>query len=88
MSIDLLDNDQGVIFYRISGGERFKVLFAGNNQVCLDWVRLPCDTFFEIYSGQGRAERSCRVAKEYLEKKALSMGQKKVCKPSNLRIVK
>jgi len=88
MAIDLLDNDQGVIFYHVSAGEKLKVLFAGNNQVCLDWARLPRDTFFEIYSKKGRAERSCRVAEKYLAEKAFSMGQKKVRNPLNLKVVK
>lgn len=86
MVLDLLDNDQGVIFYRFPDGCKHKVLFAGNDSA-LDWATWPCDKFFNKYCQGMRADETCLKAEEYIAKKALSMERKKVRRPLNMRII-
>ena len=85
---DLTGELQGVKFYWKQGnGETYKVLFAGNGDVCLDWAGLPHDGFFNKYSRKGRAARSCGYAEYYIAEKALSMRRKKERKPIRLKMV-
>lgn len=86
MVLDLLDNDQGVIFYRFPGGVKYKVLFAGNDSA-LDWASLPRDKFFNKYCKGIRADETCLKAEEYIAGKAISMVRKKKRRPLNMRII-
>ena len=71
MVLDLLDNDQGTIFYKFPNGSGYKVLFAGNDSA-LDWASLPRDKFFNKYCKEKRADETCLKADKYLKEKALS----------------
>lgn len=83
---DLIDNDQGVIFYEFPNGHRHKVLFAGNDSA-LDWAALPRDKFFDKYCQGMRADETCLKAEKYIAGKALPMVRKKQRKPLNIRII-
>ena len=85
MVLDLLDNDQGVTFYRFPGGRKHKVLFAGNDSA-LDWATWPRDKFFNKYCQGMRADETCLKAEKYIAEKALSIVRKKERKPLNIRI--
>lgn len=86
MVVDLLDNDQGVIFYKFPNGNRHKVLFAGNDSA-LDWAALPRDKFFNKYCKDNRADEACLKAEKYIKEKDLSMAQKRERNPLNIRII-
>ncbi len=84
--IDLLDNDQGVIFYEFPNGWKHRVLFAGNDSA-LDWVTWPRDKFFNKYCKDKRADETRLKAENYIAERAISMVRKKKRKPLNIRII-
>ncbi len=87
MVLNLLDNDQGVIFYKFPNGNKHKVLFAGNdNDSALDWAMLPRDKFFNKYCKGSRADETCLKAEKYIKEKAISVERKKKRTPLNIRI--
>lgn len=83
----LTDEQVGVKFHRPHTARpyEFKVLFAGQEDVCMDWASLSHNAFFGKYSIQGRAPETVRIAEQYLKDKQ-TVPEKR--KRLNLRIIK
>lgn len=85
--LDITDQEQGVKFFDCDKSQSvFKVIFAFNSMVCLDWAQLSRKDFFEKYSKKGRADKSCLYAEYYIYEKAQTMKPEKR-KKFNLRMV-
>lgn len=82
----LTDEQVGVKFHRprTASPYEFKVLFAGQIEVCMDWANLNHNAFFDKYSIQGRAPETVRMAEQYLKEKQ-TVPEKR--KRLNLRII-